>query len=113
MNRTVVLILGGAAALAVTLAVAVVGTGVATAIGGLAGDSNGDQPITGAALDRAVAAALAQVGPGTVTDSEVGDDGAAYSVEIRLEDGRQVEVNLDADFAVLSREADDDSDRTP
>ena len=48
-----------------------------------------------------------------MTDTEVGDDGAAYGVEIRLEDGRQVEVNLDADFAVLSREADDDSDRTP
>ena len=42
-------------------------------------------------------------------DSEVGDDEAAYSVEIRLTDGSQVEVNLDADFVVLGQEADSDS----
>ena len=43
-----------------------------------------------------------------VTDTEVGDDGAAFSVEIRLDDGSQVEVNLDAEYAVIGSEADAD-----
>ena len=41
-------------------------------------------------------------------ESEAGDDGAAYGVEIRLEDGRVVEVSLDANFNVLGDQADDD-----
>lgn len=79
------------------------GTGIAVATG-----ADEDRPLTGSNLERAVAAALAETGGGTVTDSEVGDDGAAYSVEIRLEDDSQVEVNLDADFGVIGQEADDD-----
>ena len=47
-------------------------------------------------------------GGGTVTESEAGDDGAAYGVEVRLDDGRVVEVRLDANFQVLGHEADDD-----
>jgi uncharacterized membrane protein YkoI len=43
-----------------------------------------------------------------VIESEAGDDGAAYGVEIRLEDGRVVEVSLDANFNVVGDEADDD-----
>ena len=38
----------------------------------------------------------------------MGDDGAAYSVEVRLDNGSQVEVNLDTDFTVIGRSADDD-----
>ena len=38
----------------------------------------------------------------------MGDDGAAYSVEVRLDDGQQVEVNLDSDFNVIGSEPDDD-----
>jgi len=79
------------------------GTGIAIATGG-----DTDAPITGQALDRAIAAALEATGGGTVTDTEVGDDGAAYSVEVRIEDGSQVEVNLDGDFVVIGRSADDD-----
>jgi uncharacterized membrane protein YkoI len=67
-----------------------------------------DQPLTGTTLERATAAALAHTGGGTVTETEVGDDGAAYGVEVRLPDGRQVEVNLDANFKVIGQEADDD-----
>jgi uncharacterized membrane protein YkoI len=38
-----------------------------------------------------------------------GDDGAAaYRVEIRLNDGRVVEVNLDQDFNVVGDGVDDD-----
>jgi len=88
------------------LAVAVVGGAAAAAAGG--GDS--DQELTGATRDRAVAAALAATGSGTVTETEAGDDGAAYGVEVRLPDGRQVEVNLDQSFTVIGQEPDEDRD---
>ena len=71
-----------------------------------AGDD--DKPLAGSALDNATAAALAHVGGGTVTETEVGDDGAAYGVEVRLDDGSQVEVNLDENFNVIGQAADDD-----
>jgi hypothetical protein len=43
-----------------------------------------------------------------VVETEIGDDGAAYGVEVRLDDGSVVEVNLDAEFNVIGSEADDD-----
>jgi len=67
-----------------------------------------DAPLTGETRDKAVAAAIAHVGGGTVTETELGDDGAAYGVEVRRPDGTQVEVNLDRNYAVTSTEADDD-----
>ena len=73
---------------------------------GEANDS--DTPLTGTELDQAVAAALEHTGGGEITETEVGDGGAAYGVEIRLADGSQVEVNLDADFNVIGSEGDDD-----
>jgi hypothetical protein len=92
-------IVGGTLALVVVVGT----TGFAIAN---AGDD--DQPLTGSALDQASAAALEYSGGGTVIESEVGDDGAAYGVEVRLDDGSVVEVSLDADFQVLGHEADDD-----
>src|SRR5262245_50569845 len=88
-----------------TLALVVVGGTTGFAIAN-AGDD--DQPLTGSALSRASAAALASTGGGTVIESEAGDDGAAYGVEVRLDDGSVVEVSLDADFQVVGHEADDD-----
>jgi hypothetical protein len=88
-----------------TLAVVVVAGGTGLAIAS-AGDD--DHPLSGSALDRATAAALAHTGGGTVIESEVGDDGAAYGVEIRLDDGRVVEVTLDASFEVIGDATDDD-----
>ena len=88
-----------------TLALVVVGGTTGFAIAN-AGDD--DQPLTGPALDQASAAALAYAGGGTVIESEVGDDGAAYGVEVRRDDGSVVEVSLDADFQVIGHEADDD-----
>jgi len=88
---------------ALVLVVGAVSAGFAIAAGG--GD---DKPLTGSSLDKATAAALAHTGGGTVTETEVGDDGAAYGVEVRLADGRQVEVNLDANFNVIGAENDDD-----
>lgn len=68
-----------------------------------------DEPLTGTVLEQATAAALAATGGGEVVGTEVGDDdGSAYEVEVRLPDGSQVEVQLDADFAVIATEADDD-----
>jgi uncharacterized membrane protein YkoI len=93
--------LGVGAALVAALA----GGGAAWAT---AGGGDNDKPLVGSALDKATAAALAQVGGGTVTETEVGDDGAAYGVEVRLDDGSQVEVNLDANFNVIGQAADDD-----
>ena len=74
----------------------------------LGGGNDTDTPLTGSDLDRAAAAALAFTGGGTVIETEVGDDGAAYGVEIRLPDGSVVEVSLDASFAVIDSTADDD-----
>ena len=54
-------------------------------------------------------AALEHVGQGTVIETEMGDDGAAYGVEIRLRDGSVVEVELDENFNVSGTESDDDS----
>jgi uncharacterized membrane protein YkoI len=87
----------------IAITVAVGGAGIAVATGG-----DDDQPLTGSALERASAAALTHTGGGTVTETEAGDDGAAYGVEVRLDDGRQVEVNLDEDFNVIGQEDDDD-----
>ena len=85
------------------LAVAMAGGIAAAAV-----DGDSDQELTGATRDRAVAAALAATGGGTVLETEAGDDGAAYGVEVRLADGRQVEVQLDQAFRVVGREADED-----
>ena len=49
-----------------------------------------------------------RAGGGKVVETEGGDDGAPYSVEVRLDDGSQVEVNLDKNFNVIGHEADDD-----
>jgi uncharacterized membrane protein YkoI len=73
------------------------------------GAADDDAQLTGESRDKAVASARAHVGEGEVTDTELGDDGAAYGVEIRKPDGAQVEVNLDRDYKVTGTEADDDS----
>ncbi len=85
------------------IALAGIGVGVAVAT-----EADADAPLTGATLDRAVAAALQETGGGTVTETEVGDGGAAYGVEVRLDDGREVEISLDRQFGVVGRETDGD-----
>ena len=72
-----------------------------------AADGDNDRPISGEARDKCIAAALAEHPGGTVTETEVGDDGAAYEVEIRREDGSQ-EVQLNENCQVTGHEADDD-----
>ena len=86
------------------MALAVIGggSGVAVATGA------DDKPLSGRALERASAAALEHTGGGKVTETEVGDDGAAFGVEVRLSSGKQVEVNLDESFTVTGQETDDE-----
>ena len=102
MSRTKNWMAGGALAAFVVLAA----SGMAVANGGT---RDSDTPLTGTALEKAEAAALAHTGGGTVIESEIGDGSAAYGIEIRLDDGSTVEVNLDAEFKVIGSEPDEDS----
>jgi len=59
--------------------------------------------LTGDELARASEAALAAVGSGTVTEAERSDDADhVYDVEVTREDGTDVDVDLDAGFAVVA-----------
>ena len=69
-----------------------------------------DTPITGDALGAATQAALDHLGEGTVTETEVGDEESLYEVEVTLDDGSQVDVQLDGDFVVVGTEADEHDD---
>lgn len=103
MNRKQKLTLTGAAAAALVIG----GAGVA-----LAGsdDDATERPIEGAALQQATDAALAETGDGEVTGTEVGDEDSHYEVEVTLDDGSQIDVQLDEQFAVVSADADSESD---
>jgi uncharacterized membrane protein YkoI len=104
MDRKAKLLVGGA----LTMALVAGGTGVAVAAGG-GGDA--ETPITGRALAAASAAALAHAGGGRVTETEAGDEGGFYEVEVTREDGSQVDVHLDRDFHVLGSKADHERSR--
>jgi uncharacterized membrane protein YkoI len=78
--------------------------GVAIAAGG--DDDATQKPITGSALDRAKEAALAHTGEGRVTETEVEDEESYYEVEVTLDDGSQVDVQLDRSFNVVGSEGD-------
>src|SRR5687767_5762429 len=62
---------------------------------------------------RAIDAALSETGEGVVTSFEAERTG--YDIEVRLADGSDVDVDLDADFAVVrvrpDVERDGDADR--
>jgi uncharacterized membrane protein YkoI len=92
-------------------AVVAAGAGIAAAAGGSDQDSveGPDVPITGDALQKASDAALAETGGGAVTGTEVGDEESYYEVEVTLDDGSQVDVQLDESFAVISSAADHES----
>jgi uncharacterized membrane protein YkoI len=88
---------------AVVVALAAISTGIAIAAGA-GGDSS--TPITGNALARASAAALASTRGGSVTETEIGDEDGYYEVEVTLAGGRQVDVHLDGSFNVTSSQSD-------
>jgi hypothetical protein len=99
MDKRTKIAIGAAAGLVVVAG----GAGAALAGGG--GDDS-EQPITGDALDKASAAALEHTGEGRVTETEVGDEESLYVVEVTLDDGSQVDVQLDADFHVVGDDRD-------
>ena len=96
--------------LAVGGAIAVVaagGVGIAYAVGG--GDS--EEQATGPEAEAAKSAALDQVGGGSVVgvERQDGDGPGAYEVEIKRDDGSQVEVYVTGSNRAVGTEADDDS----
>jgi uncharacterized membrane protein YkoI len=93
--------------IAAAIAIAAAGATAAAAAGG--DDDATERAITGDALDRAKAAALADT-PGKVTETEAGDEESYYEVEITRDDGSQVDVQLDRDFRVVSSEGDSEED---
>ncbi|MFL6204492.1 MAG: PepSY domain-containing protein [Acidimicrobiales bacterium] len=102
-RRTKAVIAGGAAATAIL-------GGATWAVAGGTDDDATDTPITGAALEKASAAALEHTGEGRVTETEVDDEESYYEVEVTLDDGSQVDVQLDEQFNVVGDEADRESE---
>jgi hypothetical protein len=96
-----------AAVAVAAVAAAGAGTGIAVAAGG-GGDH--EAPISGTDLDRASRVALEHTGGGSVTDTEIGDEESYYEVEVTLDDGSQVDVQLDRDFRVVGSEGDGSHD---
>jgi hypothetical protein len=102
MNRRKKFLIGGIAALALA------GGGTAVAVAGSAGEDQAEGPdvaISGTDLDKASTAALEHTGEGTVSGTEVGDEESLYEVEVTLDDGSQVDVQLDEGFNVVGDEA--------
>ena len=88
--------------------IVVIALTVAAGATGIAAKSFSDdsQPISGPALEKASAAALAFTGGGRVTETEDGDEESRYEVEVTLDDGSQVDVQLDENFNVVGSKAD-------
>ena len=101
MKRKRALVVVAAAAV---LAVAV-GAGIAQAVSG------SELPVTGPAAERAAEAALAAAGGGSVLEIERQDDDGAgvYEVEVRRDDGSEVEIHLDAQFQPVGTATNDDA----
>jgi uncharacterized membrane protein YkoI len=103
MRRRVTLIVAGVAGIAV---LALGGAAIANARQGDDGE-----PLSGATLQRASAAALKATGGGRVTETEHdSEDGATYEVEVTKADGSQVDVRLDGSFDVVTVEGDHEED---
>ncbi len=92
--------------------VAVIGIGAGAAVVNARGNDDAEAPITGTDLQRASDAALAHTGQGRVTDTEVGDEESYYEVEVTLDDGSEVDVQLDTDFGVVESTGEADADDT-
>lgn len=60
-----------------------------------------DIPITDPDLDRASAVALEFTGEGRVTATEIEDEESYYEVEVTLDDGSEIDVQLDEEFNVV------------
>jgi hypothetical protein len=106
MKRTTTFLLGGSA-----VAAAAIASGVTLAVA--QGGDDSEPALTGDALTRASQAALAYTGGGRVTDTEAGDEESYYEVEVTLDDGTMVDVQLDRGFNVVGDETDAGEDDEP
>jgi hypothetical protein len=77
------------------------GASAITATGGGPAPDDGRPAISDDDLLRAIEVALAATGGGQVAATEIGDERACYEVEVVLEDGGRVDVELDESFAVI------------
>ena len=94
----------------IAAAVVIAAAGATAAAAAAGGDDDAtDRAITGGALDRAKAAALADT-PGRVTETELGDGESYYEVEVTRPDGSQFDVQLDRDFRVVSSGGDSEDE---
>ena len=92
---------------------AVVTGGTVGAAAAVSGDDDAqERPIPASELERAEKAALAETGEGTVTETEVDDEESKYEVEVTLDDGSQVDVQLDEEFQVVGIEAEGTEDES-
>ncbi len=94
-SRTIV-VLGATAVLTLS------GGSSALTLTGPGGDGRGPGASGPDAVTRATAAALATTGGGRVTGTEVGDEETWFEIEVTLDGGRQVEVQLDRSFTVVT-----------
>ncbi|MFI5931759.1 PepSY domain-containing protein [Actinoplanes sp. NPDC051494] len=79
----------------------------ALAIGGGVWATAANADVRGEDRDRLGNAAVQAVGGGTVTDVDTSDDkGEAYEVEVRKQDGSEIDVALDKDGKVIGQQAD-------
>ena len=99
-TRTLIVIAGAAVVLGAA------GAGVAVASSGSDSTEGPDVAISGDALQKASSAALASTGGGRVTDTEINDEESYYQVEVTLDDGSQVDVQLDEAFTVVGSTTD-------
>jgi uncharacterized membrane protein YkoI len=93
--------------LLILTAILAIGLGGAAVASARMGDDG--EPLTGATLQRASAAALKATGGGRVTETEHDtESGATYEVEVTRADGSQVDVRLDESFRVVVVEGDEE-----
>ena len=85
-------------------AIAVIAVAIPAAASSSGDDT--DVPITGDALTKATEVALDHTGEGRVTETEVGDEDSYYEVEVRLDDGTELDVQLNEQFEVVGSESD-------
>jgi hypothetical protein len=85
------------------LALGVGGAGIAQAVGG------DDDNASGPEADRAKAAAVKLTGGGQATGVERENEGrSAWEVEVRKDDGSEVEIDLSSDLKRVASETEDD-----
>lgn len=72
--------------------------------------SENEVPITGNALEKASRVALSYTGGNRVTETEVGDEESYYEVEVTLNNGQQVDVQLDEYFKVVGEKIDNENE---